>query len=186
MRYWKICFTMLAVLSLTSCFVAKYQTAASTDGNLTFIDSQGGKVYYVNKSGSITDVVDLALSAQSVEAIRADKEKRDAAQKNRDMGQQPLSGTKFTLSLRTRYYKDRLLYVLAMEPFDETAVGKATTVRVDLLDSFGFTLENIQPAGWYSMVDAKGVKIRVEAAGSLPMTLDNFLEVSTWGASWRF
>jgi len=114
-----------------------------------------GKVYYVNKSGNIVDVVDLDIPAASVQAIKAAKEMQDAAQKNRDMGEQSLSGTKFALTLKTRYYKDKLLYIVEMKPFDETASYKAGTIQINLVDATGFTLETIEPKAWFTSVDAK-------------------------------
>ena len=62
-----------------------------------------GRVYYVNKSGNIVDVVDLDIPAASVQAIKAAKEKQHATQKNRDMGEQSLSGTKFALTLKPNF-----------------------------------------------------------------------------------
>jgi hypothetical protein len=178
--------TLLTAL-LFSCFrTNKYQLASANEGNLNFVDSQSGKVYYVNKSGNIVDVVDLNIPAASVQAIKAAKEKQDAAQKSRDMGELSLSGTKFTLTLRTRYYKDKLLYILEMKPFDETAAYKVSTIRVNLVDATGFTLETIEPQAWSSSVDDKGNRVSEMSTGSIPMTLDNFLEVSSWYPMWRF
>ena len=96
------------------------------------------------------------------------------------------SGTKFTLTLKTRYYKDKLLYILEMKPFDETAAYKAGTVRANLIDATGFTLETIEPQAWFTSVDNKGNKISEATTGSIPMTLDNFLEVNGWSPMWRF
>jgi hypothetical protein len=187
MRHLKIVMIVIVTALLLSCFGSnKYQMASEKDGNLSFVDSQSGKVYYVNKSGNIVDVVDLDIPVASIQTIKAAKEKQDAAQKNRDMGAQPISGTKFTLTLKTRYYKDKLLYILEMRPFDETAAYKAGTIRVNLIDATGFTLETIEPQAWFTSVDNKGNKISEATTGSIPMTLDNFLEVDGWSPMWRF
>jgi hypothetical protein len=185
-----IAVALLTAVVIAGCtngsFLDKYQLVSEKDGSMTFLDKRAGKVYYVNKSGNIVDVVDLRISDKSVQTIKTAKEAQDNAQKNRDMGEQSISGTKFKLTFQTRYYKDRLLYHVEMKPFDETAVFKASTIRLDLVDTMGFTLEKIEPSLWFTVVDAKGTKVSVAASGELPLTLDNFLEISDWSPSWRF
>jgi hypothetical protein len=45
----------------------------------------------------------------------------------------------------------------------------------------GFTLEKIDPSGaWAAEMDSKGNRYGMVAAGEVPMTLDNFLEVDNW------
>ena len=181
-----LCLMTFVLFSCGSSIWDKYQLVSEKDGNLTFLDNRAGKVYYVNRSGNIVDVVDLRISEQNVQSIKKAKDTRESSQKNRDLGEQAISGTKFTLNAQIRYYKDRLLYHIEMKPYDETAVYKAGTIRVDLVDTMGFTLEKIEPGSWYTEVNSKGNRIGVAAAGEIPMTLDNFLEVSNWSPTWRF
>ncbi len=153
---------------------------------MALLNKANGTLYYINKSGRIMDIVDLKLSTDAINAIQSEKDEREKAQKYRDLGEQKISGTKYTLYFKIRYYKDRLLYQIEMKPYDDTVSYKASTVEISLTDMMGFSLEQIRPATWTTIVDEKGKKVSMSASGSLPMTLDNFMEIIQWSPRWRF
>ena len=164
----------------------KYGFVETKDGKSVYLDNSIGRVVFIDKSNRITDFVDLNLGNTEISRIKTDREKNDNAQKLRDWGKQDIAGTRYSVSLQTRYYKDRLLYITDLGPFDDSLKYKSTTIEMDLVDATGFSLEKIHPETWMRVVDDKGVSIKLQYRGEIPMTLDNYLEISSWMLQWKF
>jgi hypothetical protein len=186
-KVWRSFILMATIVILSSCgLFNRYDQVTSNTENLALLNKATGTLYYINKSGRIMDIVDLGLSSEAKSIIQSEKDDREKAQKYRDLGEQNISGTKYALYFKIRYYKDRLLYQIEMKPYDETITYKSSTIHILLTDIIGFTLEEIIPSTWTTVVDEKGKKISMSASGSLPMTLDNFMEIEQWSPRWRF
>jgi hypothetical protein len=164
----------------------KYSYVENKEGQSVYLDNLKGKVIFINNSNRITDYVDLNLTDQEIQKIKNDKDKNDASQKLKDWGSQSISGTKYSVSFSTRFYKDKLLYIATISPYDEDLRYIASTISIDLVDISGFSLEKISPGNWVKNVDEKGKPTRLSYSGDIPMTLENYLEINNWGLMWKF
>jgi hypothetical protein len=163
----------------------KFEHIGTKDGQTIFLDSSNGKVIYINNSNRVVDYVDLKLNKDEIRRIKNDKELNDSAQKMKIWGERNIPGTKYTLELSTRFYNDKLLYILQIGPYDDGISRLANTITVDLVDLAGFSLETIDPTRWIRSVDASGKAQKLSASGDLPITLENYFEISEWDPSWR-
>lgn len=155
------------------------------NGQSVFLDTKNGKIIYVNNSNRIIDYVDLQLSEQEISKIMQDKEINDSLQKYKVWNDYVISGTKYTLKFSTRFYNDKLLYLLFMTPYDNNASNLANTISIFLCDAAGFDLESFTPKGWIRSLDADGKPYAMGISGNIPITLENYLEITSWTASWR-
>jgi len=157
------------------------------DGKISIINQKTGRLTVINKSNRIEDVVELDVGSSEIEKIKSAKEKQDAALKIKDWGEAKITGTKYKVSLATRYYKDKLLYRFTFSPSDQTSAMKARKTTINLRDENGFVLEKINPSlSWSTSVNEKGVPELESANGEIPMTLDNYLEISAYDPLWSF
>ena len=167
------------------CKENEFSYIKTRDGQSVFLDGKNGKVIYVNSSNRVIDFVDLNLSAREITTIRRNKEANDALQRMREWDKRTISGTNYSLELSTRFYDDRLLYILEMSPFDNNASGLANTITVHLLDEAGFVLEVLRPQVWSRIVNSEGKATAMSSRGGIPITLDNYMEISNWSPTWR-
>jgi hypothetical protein len=180
---------ILSLLAVTvfilSAACQKYSRIGEKDSQSVFLDEYNGKVIYINNSNRVVDYVDLKLNEQEIKEIRTNKELNDSLQKMKDWGDNTIAGTKYSLNLATRFYNDKLLYILELKPYDDNITRLANTITVDLTDIVGFTLETIDPERWTRSVDAEGNPQQLTARGSIPITLENYLEIYDWNPYWR-
>jgi hypothetical protein len=147
------------------------------------MDAEKGKLIYVDESNRIIDYVDLRPDQVSIDRIVANK---DMAINNKDWGSKDIPGTDYSVSLSTRFYSNRLLYVLKLEPYNDKARQFARTISIDLGDRNGFNLGEIESSyDWTNSVDDTGKEVGMNTQGSIPITLRNYLEIYSWGPRWR-
>ena len=157
------------------------------DGRLSVINQDAGEMLIINKSNRIEDVISLKLSLDQIDVIKKGKAAQDLALKVREWPKNRISNTLYSVGLSTRYYKDRLLYKISFSPADKSSIQKAKTLKVYLRDNNGFVLEEIDPnSQWGTVVNESGKSVSEIAEGEIPMTLDNYLQVSGFDSSWRF
>jgi hypothetical protein len=190
MKYNMIAYTITALL-LASCGGKEdnnFQVInKENDGKISIINQNSGQLIVINKSNRIDDVVDLNIDAKEVETIKSTKNIQDSALKIKNWGESTITGTKYKVSLSTRHYKDKLLYIITFSPSDATSSMKARLTTINLRDENGFALEKINPSlSWVSVVNDKGIAQFEQASGEMPMTLDNYLEVSSYDPTWSF
>ena len=176
---------MVIIVSLFCIGCQKFEYIGTKDGQTAFLDSNNGKVIYINNSNRVVDYVDLKLNTNEISRIRNDKDLNDSAQKMKFWGKKDIPGTKYTLELSTRFYNDKLLYILQIGPYDDGLSRLANTITVDLVDLAGFSLETIDTLRWVQSVDAEGKAQKLSANGNLPITLENYFEIDEWDPSWR-
>ncbi len=156
------------------------------DGKISIINQSSGRLLVVNKSNRIDDVIDLNISSEEISKIKEAKQKQDAALKVKTWPEVKITSTKYSIVMATRYYKDRLLYSIKFSPSDKESSYKARTISINLRDENGFVLEKIQPASWVSVINEKGNPVLEQTNGEIPMTLDNYLEISAYDPNWYF
>ena len=157
----------------------------SQDGKVTLIDQKKERLLVINSNNRIEDVVDLDISSDQVSKIKALKESQDKSTKIRTWPEVTLNGTTYKVKLSTRYYKDKMLYMIDFSPYDEISTYKSATVTIEMKDANGFTLERIIPASWSRVVDEKGIPYAHQSTGEIPMSLDNYLEITDYSPLWR-
>jgi hypothetical protein len=162
----------------------KYQYIETKGGNDLFLNTIEGKVVYVDKSNRIIDYVDLNLNLAEISKIKSEKASNDTAQKYRTFGEKSIAGTSYSASIRTRFYKDKLLYQLSFSPYGEDLYRNTNTISFAFTDTVGFTLEKVEPRGWTRIVEDNGTPIRLETNGQVPMTLENYFEIADWNLMW--
>jgi hypothetical protein len=152
------------------------------NGQSVFLDASKGKLIYVDESNRIIDYVDLMPDQTTVDGIVFNKNKSVNV---RDWGSKDIPGTDYSVSLSTRFYNNRLLYILQITPYGDKAIQFARTVSIYLIDSYGFGLGEIESTySWSSTVDDTGKRIGLNAQGGIPITLRNYLEIYNWGPRW--
>ncbi len=188
MKLLAIILTTVALSACSDSSTDSYQVInKEPDGKISIINQKTGQLTVINKSNRIEDVVDLDVGSSEIEKIKAAKEKQDAALKIKDWGETQITGTKYKVSLSTRYYKDKLLYRFNFSPSDSTSAMKARQTTIHLRDENGFVLEKINPyLSWSTSVNEKGIPEMESANGEIPMTLDNYLEISAYDPLWSF
>lgn len=108
------------------------------------------------------------------------------ADSNKDWGSEDIPGTHYSVSLSTRFYDNKLLYILRITPFDNKVKQFARTVSVDLQDKDGFVLAEIDSTlNWTTTVDSAGKEVELNTRGSIPITFRGYLEIYSWGPRWR-
>lgn len=158
-----------------------------SEGKISIINQKSGKLILINKSNRIEDVIDLNIKDEEIARIKNEKESQDAATKIKSWGEVSITGEKYKVSLSTRHYKDKLLYTFSFMPADSTSAVKARSTRFVLYDENGFALEKINPTqSWSTIVDENGKAKFEQASGEVQMTLDNYLEVSSFSPLWSF
>jgi hypothetical protein len=174
------------VFLLICCTNNKYKFIEKSDNGIIFLDNVKGRVIFINRSNRVSDFVNLSLSDSEIARITTKKEQDDASQKLKDWGEQDIAGTKYSIALKTRYYKDRLLYICTLTPYSDTMKQNIDTIKIEFLDAAGFQLESVKPKTWARLVDDNGKGVGFQYSGELPMTLDNYLEIDGWSIQWSF
>jgi hypothetical protein len=152
------------------------------NGQTVFLDASRGKLIYVDESNRLIDYVDLKPDQVAVDEIIFDKNR---SVNTKDWGNRDMPGTDYSVSLSTRFYNNRLLYILAITPYNDKAKQFARTVSIDLSDKNGFDLGNIESTySWVAVVDDAGKEAGLTVQGSIPITLRNYLEIYNWGPRW--
>jgi hypothetical protein len=153
------------------------------NGQTVFLDASRGKLIYVDESNRIIDYVNLKPSGSVIKEIVSNKE---MAINNKDWGSEDVPGTDYSVSLSTRFYNNRLLYVLNVSPFNDRARQFARTLAIDLSDINGFNLGEIETSySWVTSVDDTGKETGLNTQGSIPITLRNYLEIYKWNPRWN-
>ncbi len=184
---------MLAIFCISSCFfvllgcVAKqeypFSYVGERNGQSIYLDGQKGKVIYVDETNRVIDYVELRPDSFDILQIENNKM---AALQNTDRGERIIPGTNYSVSLSTRYYSNRLLYMIELSPYDDGAWRIAETISIELSDSSGFLLGEIESSrNWISTVNNSGEPVLLNTQGSIPITLRNYLEIVMWRIRWR-
>jgi hypothetical protein len=183
-KFFGVFFTFSLVFSmLTGCQKDNpFVFIETRNGQTIFLDASRGKLIYVDESNRIIDYVDLKPNEVSINEIVDNKQR---AINNKDWGSEGVPGTDYSISLSTRFYNNRLLYVLKIAPYNDKIKQFARTVSIDLSDINGFNLGEIESSyGWTTTVDNDGKEIGLNTQGSIPITLRNYLEIYRWGPRW--
>jgi hypothetical protein len=152
------------------------------NGQTVFLDASKGKVIYVDESNRIIDYVDLKPNGEAISEIVENKSRAINA---KEWGAEDIPGTDYSVSLSTRFYNNRLLYLLSIKPYNDKARQFARTVKIELNDRNGFNLGEIDSSyDWVSSVDDAGKEMGLNTQGSIPITLRNYLEIYRWGPRW--
>jgi hypothetical protein len=153
------------------------------NGQSVFLDASKGKLIYVDESNRIIDYVDLKPDRTAVDGIVFDKNRSIAT---KFWGIEDIPGTDYSVSLSTRFYNNRLLYILTVVPYNDKGKQFARTVSIDLSDENGFHLGEIgSNHSWITTVDDDGKETGLNTQGSIPITLRNYLEIYSWGPRWN-
>jgi hypothetical protein len=152
-------------------------------GISVYLDRQKGKIIYIDETNRIIDYVDLRPNSTVVQAI--EQNKNDALM-NKDRGNKDMPGTNYSVELSTRFYNNRLLYMMKLSPFDDKIKRFSRTVSIQLMDNRGFVLGQIESSyDWTTSVDDSGKEIALSKQGSIPITIRNYLEIVNWGPLWQ-
>jgi hypothetical protein len=152
-------------------------------GISVYLDGQKGKIIYIDETNRIIDYVDLRPNSTIVHAI--EQNKNDALM-NKDRGNKNMPGTDYSIELSTRFYNNRLLYMMKLSPFNDKIKRFARTVSIQLEDDRGFVLGKIESSyDWTTSVDDTGKEVALSKQGSIPITLRNYLEIVNWGPLWQ-
>jgi hypothetical protein len=152
-------------------------------GISVYLDGQKGKIIYIDETNRIIDYVDLRPNSTIIQTI--EQNKNDALM-NKDRGSEDMPGTDFSIKLSTRFYNNRLLYMMELSPYNDKARQFARTVSIDLMDDRGFVLGEIESTrSWTARVDSSGKETGLDTQGSIPITLRNYLEIENWGPKWQ-
>jgi hypothetical protein len=187
--FWKVSF-------ITFCFCGSFtffgcsqkqnypfEFVETKSGLSVYLDGARGKLIYMDETNRIIDYVSLKPNSNEITIIEDNKIQ---ALKNTDRGERSMPGTDYSVKLSTRFYSNRLLYVLELKPFDERARRFANTVSIELLDENGFVLGEIDSTyDWTTTVDSNGKEIGLNTQGSISITLRNYLEIDRWGPKWQ-
>jgi len=182
----KLAFVFLAVCVfwLLGCSKQEYPFSyvGERNGQSIYLDGQKGKIIYLDETNRIIDYVDLRPNSSDILAIEKNK---IAALQNMDRGKRDIPGQDYSITLSTRYYSNRLLYIMEIEPYNDNIRRFANSVSVELSDSKGFLLGEIGSSNnWTNQVDDDGKRVSMQAQGSIPITLRNYLEIVAWGPKW--
>jgi hypothetical protein len=152
-------------------------------GISVYLDGQKGKIIYIDETNRIIDYVDLRPNSTAVQTI--EQNKNDALM-NKDRGSKDMPGTDYSIELSTRFYNNKLLYMMKLSPYNDKAKRFARTVSIQLMDDRGFVLGEIESSyDWTTTVDDTGKEIALSTQGSIPITLRNYLEIVNWGPLWQ-
>jgi hypothetical protein len=174
-------FSVLALLGCNGKQEYPFSYVGERNGQSIYLDGQKGKIIYLDETNRIIDYVDLRPNSSDITAIEKNK---TAALQSMDRGKEDISGQPYSVSLSTRYYSNRLLYIMKLEPYNDNARRFANTVSIELSDSNGFLLGEIPSSNWTNIVDDAGNRVSLQAQGSIPITLRNYLEIVSWGPKW--
>jgi len=175
----KFVFVLLAVIGCVyGC--SKYSFIESKDGQSIFLDERNGKVIYVDASNRVIEQVNLKTNAVNQDG--ADKKR---AMSGKEWGTKDIPGTDFKVTFASRFYNNKLLYYIKIEPYNNTITRFARTVSIKMMDENAFLLETIDSSySWNTTVNSSGEDIGLNRYGSIPITLGNYLEISDWGPLW--
>ena len=178
-------FLVFCVLLLLGCSGKQeypFSYVGERNGQSIYLDGQKGKVIYLDETNRIIDYVDLRPNSSDILAIEKNKV---AALQNMDRGKEDIPGQAYSVSLSTRYYSNRLLYIIDIEPYNDNTRRFANSVSIELSDSKGFLLGQItSSSNWTNIVDSEGKRVSMQSQGSIPITLRNYLEIVSWGPKW--
>ena len=176
-------FCVLGVLGCGQKQDYPFSYVGERSGQSIYLDGQKGKLIYIDETNRIIDYVDLRPKSTDILAIESRKEE---ALQIIDRGKRSAGGTGYSVSLSTRFYSNRLLYIMDVEPYNDNARRFATSLSVELYDGGGFTLGEISSSNsWTNIVDSSGNRVALQSQGNIPITLRNYLEIVRWGPRWN-
>ncbi|MDR0598791.1 MAG: hypothetical protein LBG84_01735 [Treponema sp.] len=182
------CFLAALLATVLGCGQKRdypYEFMEEKDGVSVYLDGARGKLIYIDANNNVIDYVSLRPSAKAARTIAENKEQ---ALKTVDRGTDTLRGTAYSISLSTRFYNNRLLYVLELGPKDDMAWSVAGTVEINLMDADGFSVGTIVPLNpWADTIETTdgGTVECLITQGSVPFSLSDYLEFATWESSWE-
>ena len=161
----------------------RFTFVETKDGLSVYLDGRAGSVIYIDETNRIIDHVSLRPNSGEIGIIESSKRE---ALRSTDRGYRDIPGSPYSVELSTRFYSNRLLYVIRLEPFDNRAREMANTISIQLLDDNGFVLGTInRNTNWVTSVNSEGVEVGLNTQGSIPITLRNYLEINRWGPQWQ-
>ena len=178
--------TVLSIFTIFSCGPLqnnRYVFVETKDGLSIFLDGRNGNLVYIDETNRVIDYVSLSPSTTEISDIERNKQQ---ALRITTRGDRAIPGMEFTVKLSTRFYSNRLLYVIELEPYNDRASRFANTISIELLDSNQFLLGTIgRSTNWIRSVDSSGNPSGLTTQGSIPITLRNYLEINSWGPTWQ-
>jgi hypothetical protein len=175
-------FVVFFGLLLIGCQKNPFEFIETKNGQSVFLDKDKGKVIYVDENNKIIDYLDLNPSAETISSIEFNKNK---ANTNKEWDITSIPGKNYSISFFTRFYNNNLLYKIKLTPYDDNASAFARTVSIRLMDRNGYPLGGIEPTyTWRRTVDDDGKPVELHTEGYIPITLNNYLEISYYSPSW--
>ena len=178
-------FFIFCVLGLLGCSQKQnypFSYVGERSGQSIYLDGQKGKLIYLDETNRIIDYVDLRPSSSDISAIES---RKNEALEILDRGTEAIPSTDYSVSLSTRFYSNRLLYIMEVRPYNDNARRFANSLAVELNDRGGFLLGEINSSSsWTNIVDNSGARIALQSQGSISITLRNYLEIVRWGSRW--
>ena len=150
-----VLFVVIFIIALAGCFGNQsFVYVGEKNGQSIFLDSNKGKVIYIDETNRFIDYVDLNPSSEAIAQVGRDK--FDASiTKNFDDKEVP--GTNYTISLSTRFNSNHLYYIITVKPYNNNIRDFINTLSVEFLDFRGFLLEEIPSSqNWINIVNDSG------------------------------
>ena len=148
------------------------------DGKVNILDKRNKILLVVNSDGRIENILSIDKVLEENEFLKSKGEKTDWASKR-------VPGSKYTISLSTRFYSGNCLYNLELAPWDDNATSFARSLTLRLEDKDHFELENVQLMNWHTGVDDKGVNQNMNCSGRHSIDLSTYLEIADWSYTFR-
>jgi hypothetical protein len=159
---------------------SKYSFIENKDGQSVFLDERGGKIIYVDASNRVIEQVDL-----KTKTVNQDGTGKTEAMSGKEWRMKTIPGTDFKVTFSSRFYNNKLLYQIQIEPYNNKTRSFARSISIKLTDKKGFVLETISSLyNWTNLVNDTGEDIGLNTYGSIPITLGNYLEINDWGPLW--
>jgi hypothetical protein len=173
-----ISFLFVSIL-IISC--NKYAFVETKNNQSVYLDQEKGKVVYVDETNRVVDSVNLNLTQQDIQNIEEEKTQIFEAKflGTKDVG----TRTTYNLSLSMRFYNNRLLYLVDIKPYNSGTRRMANTINVHLADINGFVLEELDLRGWTTAVENEE-EIGLSTFGSIPISINNYMEINDWNPLW--
>ena len=176
-----------AIVALAVCVAACFDIASTSDGKAVRVNRLTGELVLIENS-----------TYRPIELKVADL---DSLGRSGDSAQRLISGARFwprdsipqigarIILLATRCRSGRVDYRITITPVPRRyEVSGATPFTFHMEDDAGFQLvdESISTSVITRLVDGSGRATGLSIAGSAVLSVDECVELSSWGLAWRF
>ena len=176
-------FFYVILLSMTILVINcnKYSFVETKNNQSVYLDQEKGKVIFVDETNRIVDSISLNLTVQDIQSI---KENKAIVFEPKIFGVKDIgTRSKYFLSLNIRFYNNKLLYLTTIKPYNSGTRRIANTINILLGDSNGFVLEEFSPRGLVITIE-DDEEVGLDTFGSIPITINNYMEIDNWNPQW--